>query len=207
MFKFLKLFLVNFLFLSIISCNSKPSTPTPTKTPVNVTQNNVTTNTHETTNTNQVNTGTVVSTPITPIVNIKGFSQGQKFDVVGPFSSGIAEVKEYSGTSMSININLNVPSVPLPYEVKDGKINVDIKLEKTAESAYALTLFDINKNYKYYTNQVKITQGKTEAGWFSSAKDFVKISAYQDYTFTVENDTTISISTAPVPISLTLTKK
>ncbi len=208
MFRFLSIFL--FFSLIITSCNSKNDSNNTIKPSTVVspnTQNTSVSNTNTSNNQPQTTTTSPIIVPQTPIVNIKGFSKGQKFSVEGPFSSGEAEITDYSNSLMSISIVMNVPSVPLPYEVKDGKISVEIKLEKDANSKYGLTLNDLNKKYKYFTDQVKIIEGKTEAGWFSSAKDFVKISAYQEYTFTVENENTVTISTAPVPVSLKLTKK
>ncbi len=193
--------LVAFVFL-LTSCSS-PSSPKASATPKPASPAPV------------VNTApTVVTSPPAPVaapqpplISISGFKKGDEYNVDGPlWYDGTAKLEEFNNNEMKINIIISAPSIGLPYQVKDGKLNVTIKLFR--DSKLNCYIYDLNSGKTYMLPNVTLETGKTESGWFSTGKEFTKIvSSNQYYNFTVESTTVISISSNGMPGGLTLTKK
>lgn len=192
------------VFLLLLSACSSPASPKPSPSPTQaVVSNPAPANT-------QVNTApqpAPVAAPQPPLISISGFKKGDEYTVDGPlWYDGTAKLEEFSATEMRINIIMSAPSVGLPYQLKDGKVNVTIRLFK--DSKLNLYLSDINKGKTYMVPGVSLETGKTDAGWFSTSKEYAKIVAStQYYNFTVESPTVITISSNAMPGGLTLTKK
>ena len=191
------------LILLIFSCSSNNTTP---KKPIS----SATPAPQQATNTTPTNNVPAVPAPPPPpppIIQMDILAKGSTFDVDGPlWYDGVANVEELNASQLRINITIAVPAVGLPYEVKDGKSSIQIKIEKDANGKYSLMLNDLYKKVYYLAKDVKFSSGKTDAGWFGKAKDFVKVVAFdQDYLFTIEEKNKVAISVAGV--SLLLTKK
>ena len=187
----------------MLSACSSPNTPKASASPQPLTT---------TTTTTTVNNETVVqpapaAAPKPPLIPISGFKKGDEYSVDGPlWYDGSAKLQEFNSSEMRINIVMNVPSLGIPYQIKDGKIDVTIKFSK--DSKYNLYLSDNNKSKTYTVPQVGLETGKISGGWFSKEKEYAKITALgQYYTFTVESPQVITISSNTLPGGLTLTKR
>ncbi|MFN8577591.1 MAG: hypothetical protein U0354_12110 [Candidatus Sericytochromatia bacterium] len=193
--------LICLIFL-ITSC-SPPSSPkasaSPTTPPSPATVNN--------NPSPQVVTPQPVAAPQPPLITISGFKKGDQYNVDGPlWYDGTAKIEEFNNNEMKININMSAPNVGLQFQLKDGKINVSIRLFR--DSKLNCYLYDLNSGKTYMLPNPKLEMGKTEAGWFSTSKEFAKIiSGTQFYNFTMESPTIISISSSIMPGGLTLTKR
>ncbi len=194
-------------FLVMLSSCSSPNTP---KTSATITT--TTTPKASTSNNSNVNAGTnlqpaPIVAPQPPIISISGFKKGDEYSVDGPlWYDGTAKLEEFNSSELRINIVMNAPNVGIPYQLKDGKINVTIKFFK--DSKYNLHLYDNNKDKAYMVPQVGLEIGKLTGGWFSKDKEYAKITAStQYYTFTIESPQVITISSNTMPGGLTLTKR
>lgn len=197
----LRLLLVT-LMLLVTSCSPPSSTkasasPKPSSTPTTVNTNT----------TPQVNPQPAPVTSQPPLITISGFKKGDQYNVDGPlWYDGTAKIEEFNNNEMKININMSAPAVGLQFQLKDGKLNISIRLFR--DSKLNCYLYDLNSGKTYMLPNPKLEMGKTEAGWFSTSKEFAKIiSGSQFYNFTMESQTVISISSSIMPGGLTLTKK
>ena len=141
------------------------------------------------------------------IIPIPIFSRGDEFYVDGPlWYDGTARIEQFNSNEMRINIVMNVPSVGIPYQIKNGQINVTIKFFKNPK--YNLLLSDINRGKNFTVPGVRLEMGKIAGGWFTAEKEYAKIIASnQHYLFTIDSPQVITISTNTIPGTLRLTKK
>lgn len=192
------------LFL-ISSCSGPSSSAKPSASPSNNTINQQTNNSN--TQNSVSNQPAPVAAPKPPLINISGFKKGDQYNVDGPlWYDGTAKLEEFNDNEMKINMAISVPSVGLPYQIKDGKINVTIKLFR--DPNLKCYIYDLNKSKTYMLPNVVLETGKTTSGWFSSGKEYAKIiSTSQYYNFTVDSPSVISITSNTMPGGLTLIKK
>lgn len=192
----------------LTSCSNPNSTPKASASPSPAPTNNQAPVQNNNTNPQQVsNQPAPIAAPQPPLITISGFKKGDTYNVDGPlWYDGTAKLEEFNNNEMRINMSISVPSVGLPYQIKDGKINVTIKLFR--DSKLNCYIYDLNKNKTYMLPNVSLETGKTSSGWFSSEKEYAKIIATnQYYNFTVESPTVISITSNTMPGGLTLFKK
>lgn len=141
-----------------------------------------------------------------PILNIPKAKAGDKFNVDGPlWYDGTATLKKYDQNTMEFDISMKAAkkvlgvNTNIPYEIKNGKISLSVKLEKTKDNEYILTTTDHNNSDKKDVQKVKST---------GTDKNLTMTDKYGNKTsFTIKSNGDMSIKTAGAPFSLDLTKK
>lgn len=201
----MKIFNIIFLGLILLS-GCGPNNPNTNKKTTTVSNTPVSGNSVAGSSTS---TTTVSVIQAKPIVSLTGFSKGDNFTVDGPlWYDGTAKLDELSSTQVSFNILMSVPPLVGSYQVKDGRINISIRLEKDNKGIYNLMILDLFKNKAYLVPGVKLESGKTDGDWFNSPKEYIKIfNTNFEYKFVISQPKTITITSSTMPGSLDLSKK
>lgn len=140
-----------------------------------------------------------------PAINIPNAKAGDKYEVDGPlWYDGTAELKKYDSNSMEVKINMKASEKVLgvktniPYIIKDGKVNISVKLEKGNGNDFKLTTTDHNNSDK------KTTQTVTSSGPDNNLTMSDKYG--NKTTFNIKKNGNMSIKMAGAPFSIDLNK-
>jgi len=94
------------------------------------------------------------------IMNLPGFNEGDKVEVDGPvWYNGDGKVDKFNEKVLDFNMRMKVPGDFDTYKVKDGKINISIKVEKQDDGSVMVTTTDHNDNDKAIAEKGNIIAG------------------------------------------------
>lgn len=142
----------------------------------------------------------------TPILNIPNAKAGDKFEVDGPlWYDGNATLNKFDDKTLEFSISMKAAKKVLgfetniPYEMKNGKVSLNVKLEKIKDNEYILTTTDNNNNGKTYKQSVKSS---------GSSSNVVMTDNYGNKTtFNIKGNGNMSIKMSGAPFSIDLNKK
>lgn len=144
------------------------------------------------------------------IVEVKDIKQGDTFIVDGPmWYDGTAELLKFDDKALDLHLNMKATDKfgAIDFVIKDGSVDLNMSLTKDGEY-YSLAVTDnYNNGQQLVQNNLKVQYGKTEGGFFSKAKDYVKASNGKDETtFTVNSPGHILIESTAMSFSVELIK-
>lgn len=127
----------------------------------------------------------------TPIVNFPGFSEGDNLELDGPmWYNGDGKIKTLNDKVIDINISMKVPSSIDQFVIKDGKINISMKLEKQDDGKIKFTTTDHNDKDKSYvetgTIKEKEINGKKKQYIIKTDSQTVTLTEIQSGKFKIE---------------------
>lgn len=142
----------------------------------------------------------------TPILNIPNAKAGDKFEVDGPlWYDGNATLNKFDDKTLEFSISMKAAKKVLgfetniPYEIKNGKVSLNVKLEKIKDNEYVLTTTDNNNNGKTYKQSVKSS---------GSSNNVIMTDNYGNKTtFNIKGNGNMSIKMSGAPFSIDLNKK
>lgn len=94
------------------------------------------------------------------IMNLPGFNEGDNVELDGPlWYNGNGRINKFNENVLDFNMRMKVPGDFDTYKVKDGKINISIKVEKQAKGSVLVTTTDHNDNNKAIVEKGNIIAG------------------------------------------------
>lgn len=144
------------------------------------------------------------------IVEVEGITEGDTFVVDGPmWYDGTAVLKKFNSNVLELDLVMKATESfgEIDFVIKDDNVNLSIVVDKPDEDYRLIVIDNYNNGAQLIQDNLKVEYGETEGGFFSKAKDYVKVSNIKDETtFTINGPGNISIKTTAMPVGVDLIK-